>query len=76
MNANLSVIVFIMGEVFQSGSSQNYGPDFLLEKDVIVVSLNFSFSFYLQVFIFERFREIYQKFKKKKKRRRRRKKNT
>lgn len=38
-NGNFSVIVYIMGEAFQSGSSQHYGPDFLIEKDVIVVSL-------------------------------------
>lgn len=37
-NGNFSVIVYIMGEAFQSGSAQHYGPDFLIEKDVIVVS--------------------------------------
>lgn len=36
---NFSVIVYIMGESFQSGSAQHYGPDFLIEKDVIVVSV-------------------------------------
>lgn len=37
-NGNYSVIVYIMGEAFQSGSAKHYGPDFLIEKDVIVVS--------------------------------------
>lgn len=34
---NFSVIVYIMGEAYQSGSAQHYGPDFLIEKDVILV---------------------------------------
>lgn len=38
-DGNFSVIVYIMGESFQSGSAQHYGPDFLIEKDVIVVSV-------------------------------------
>lgn len=37
-NGNFSVIVYIMGEAFQSGSAHHYGPDFFIEKDVIVVS--------------------------------------
>lgn len=37
-HANLSVMVFIQGEAFQSGSAKHYAPDFLIEKDVIVVS--------------------------------------
>lgn len=36
---NFSVIVYIMGESFQSGSARHYGPDFLIEKDLIVVSI-------------------------------------
>lgn len=36
---NFSVIVYVMGEAFQSGSARNYGPDFLIEKDLIVVSV-------------------------------------
>lgn len=36
---NFSVIVYIMGQTFQSGSVQHYGPDFLIEKDLIVVSV-------------------------------------
>lgn len=40
-DSKLPVIVYIPGESFQSGSSNDYGPDFLLEKDVIVVSCFF-----------------------------------
>ncbi|XP_055320352.1 esterase B1-like [Sitodiplosis mosellana] len=38
---NFSVIVYVMGEAFQSGSARHYGPDFLIEKDVIVVTFNY-----------------------------------
>lgn len=40
VNGNFSVLVYIMGEAFQSGSAHHFGPDFLIEKDVIVVSSN------------------------------------
>lgn len=46
-NGNFSVIVYIMGEAFQSGSAKHYGPDFLIEKDVIVVSIVFMCNFYM-----------------------------
>lgn len=48
-NGNFSVIVYIMGESFQSGSAQHYGPDFLIEKDVIVVSVIQLSFFYLSI---------------------------
>lgn len=44
-NGNYSVIVYIMGEAFQSGSARHYGPDFLIEKDVIVVSKQFIYIY-------------------------------
>ncbi|XP_031622630.1 esterase E4-like [Contarinia nasturtii] len=40
-DGNFSVIVYVMGEAFQSGSAQHYGPDFFIEKDVIVVTFNY-----------------------------------
>lgn len=48
---NFSVMVYIMGEAFQSGSAQQYGPDFLIEKDVIVVGVlwNCAASFVFQL---------------------------
>lgn len=49
--SKLAVIVYIPGESFQSGSSNDYGPDFLLEKDVIVVSCCFYQHFPLRVFL-------------------------
>lgn len=52
IQSNLSVIVYIMGEAFQTGSSRNYGPDFLLEKDVIVVSEYLKFFFQHQTFYY------------------------
>lgn len=38
-STNKSVMIFIQGEAFQSGSARHFAPDFLLEKDVIVVSV-------------------------------------
>lgn len=40
VDGNFSVLVYIMGEAFQSGSAQHVGPDFLIEKDLIVVSIH------------------------------------
>lgn len=42
-NRKLAVIFFIHGGGFASGSGNNffYGPDFLLEQDVILVTLNY-----------------------------------
>lgn len=48
-SGNFSVFVYIMGEAFQSGSSKHYGPDFLIEKDVIVVSRTVNAFKYLYV---------------------------
>lgn len=49
--SKLAVIVYIPGESFQSGSSNDYGPDFLLEKDVIVVSCCFQSIFHIVFFL-------------------------
>lgn len=40
---NLPVMVWIYGGAFVSGHSKSilYGPDYLLEKDVVVVSFNY-----------------------------------
>lgn len=42
-NRKLTVIFFIHGGGFATGSGNNflYGPDFLLEQDVILVTLNY-----------------------------------
>lgn len=34
-------MVFIFGGGFTSGSTQMYGPDFIMEKDVVLVTINY-----------------------------------
>lgn len=38
-NAKLPVMFFIHGGGFVSGSARDYGPDFLMEQNVIVVRI-------------------------------------
>lgn len=40
-SAKLPVMVFVHGGGFYSGSSTGYGPDFLVEHDVILVTVNY-----------------------------------
>lgn len=40
-NAKYPVMVYIHGGAYQTGSGNDYGPDFLLEQNVIVVSVSF-----------------------------------
>lgn len=37
--SKLPVMVYIHGGAYQTGCSSSYGPDFLLEQNVIVVSI-------------------------------------
>lgn len=40
-NTKYPVMIYIHGGAYQTGSGNPYGPDFLLEQNVIVVSLKF-----------------------------------
>lgn len=37
----MPVMVFIYGGGFTSGSTVIYGPDFLMQKDVVLVTINY-----------------------------------
>lgn len=56
---DLPVIVTIIGESFQSGSARYYGPDFLIEQNVIVVSHIFNSFLSFSKFSDEAFHPIY-----------------
>lgn len=45
-NLKFAVMVYIHGGTYQFGSGDVYGPDFLLEQNVIVVSAKFKFYKY------------------------------
>lgn len=44
---SLPVYVYIHGGVFQfgSGSTKKFGPDFLVQQDIIVVTMNYRLGF-------------------------------
>lgn len=41
MDSHYPVMVYLQAESFESGDSSFYGPEKLIERDVVVVTLNY-----------------------------------